>query len=238
MDIRKSVIFDLNQKSSEEIRELLKAYQTAINININIISSVTDRFGTIIYANDKFCEVSKYKREELIGQNHRIINSGYHSSDFFKEVWTTIANGEPWHGEIKNMAKDGTLYWVDTVILPIRTPNGKTIQYLSLRTLITDKKIADEQRQEYSQKLSEMLHMTSHRVRAPLARCLGLMTLIEHESILTKDELNKVVLHLKSSALELDNFTKELTSFIHDLEKKYKEVVAEYNSNETNHERI
>lgn len=211
--------FDINKKTPEELLELLNAYQQAININI--ISSVTDTKGTILYANSKFCEVSKYSLKELVGQNHRIINSGFHPKTFFKKMWQTIGKGNAWHEEIKNKAKDGTFYWVDTVILPIRNKEGKIIQYLSLRTLITEKKEIEEERKEYTEKLREMLHMTSHRVRGPLTSCMGLLDLIENGKILSEEELIYVMQHLKSSALKLDEFTQELTLFMHNLEKKY-----------------
>lgn len=206
--------YRFDRLSEYNLNRLLKAYQRAIDINM--ICSITDRKGIIIYVNRKFCEISGYEEAELIGQNHRIINSGHHPPAFFREMWETISKGNTWQGEVRNKAKNGECYWVDTVVLPIFDHAGTIIQYFSLRYLVTEKKAAEKKNEEYRQSLEQMLTMTSHRVRKPIANCLGIFNLLENpgETPISQEKVMQLIEHMKTSAIELNNFTLELTDYI------------------------
>lgn len=113
-------------------------------MQMHAIYSVADRRGNIVDVNDAFCRISGYDREALIGNNHRIINSGVHPRAFWADMWHTISRGQPWHGEVCNRARDGSLYWVDSIIAPFRGADGRIEKYISLRTDITERRRVEE----------------------------------------------------------------------------------------------
>jgi PAS domain S-box-containing protein len=130
-------------------------------IDEHAIVSIADRRGIITYVNNKFCAISKYAAEELIGQNHNILNSACHSKAFFRELWTTIGSGKVWSGEICNRGKNGELYWVQSTIIPRLDATGQVSEYISIRTDITEQKLEQqrrEQRAERLQRRNELLH--------------------------------------------------------------------------------
>jgi PAS domain S-box-containing protein len=144
------------------------------------IVATTDVSGRITYVNDKFVEISGYSREELLGQDHRIINSAYHAKEFIRDLWRTIANGHVWHGELRNRAKDGHYYWVDTTIVPFLDKRGKPYQYIAIRADITARKAAEEKlaHQAALARVGQMAAVVAHEVRNPLAGVKGAIQIL------------------------------------------------------------
>lgn len=155
-----SIRNDITKRKSQEdeiiaLNQSLAEFQQAIN-NSSIVSKA-DRNGDITYVNKNFERISGYTEAELLGKNHRIINSGHHSKQFWISMWKTIAAGQMWRGDVKNRAKDGSHYWVDTFVMPLLDGNGKPKEYLSIRNDITAKKKAKEELDRMNQNLSETL---------------------------------------------------------------------------------
>jgi PAS domain S-box-containing protein len=188
------VVLDITDRKFAE-EKLLEAVKRVENIQFALdesaIVAITDQRGLITYVNDKFCEISKYSRAELLGQDHRIINSAYHDKDFIRNVWVTIANGKVWRGEFRNKAKDGSYYWVDTTIVPLLNNEGKPREYIAIRHDITDRK---NQEELVARRATEL--ETVAQVSAASTNVLNLDELLQQVSDLTKERFGLYHAHV------------------------------------------
>lgn len=198
----------------KKIENDLKSFINALHRSALV--SITDTRGRIVEVNDEFCRVSGYSREELMGQHHRIVNSGLHGKDFWRNLWQTIKAGKSWRREIRNQAKDGSYYWVDTVINPIRDMEGKIVRYFSIRYLITEKKEqeaelkrAREAALNSSRAKSDFLSSMSHELRTPMNAIMGFAQLLEmnpENTLSSTDRQNAgEIIHASRHLLDLIN---------------------------------
>ena len=212
--------------SLKEIADLKAA------LDEHAIVAITDPQGKITYVNDKFCAISRYSRDELLGQDHRLINSGYHSKEFIRDLWKTIARGRVWKGEIKNKAKDGSFYWVDTTIVPFLDEHGKPRQYVAIRADITARKAAAaeivqlnaelEQRvalrtaelKRANEELEAFSYSISHDLRAPLRAMGGYARILEKDLAgKLSPEAKQAVDRIRDNAMKMGQLIDGLLDF-------------------------
>ena len=212
----------IEENLSKSLREI-SDYKYALDESS--IVAITDQKGIIKYVNNNFCRISKYSAEELLGQDHRIINSGHHSKDFIRNLWVTIANGKIWRGELKNKAKDGTIYWVDTTIVPFLNEEGKPYQYVAIRADITGRKLAEEENRKLNedlelrvkQRTEEMeafSYSISHDLRSPLRAVNGYAKMLEEDyNKLFDDEGRRLLKVVQENAKKMGLLIDDLLAF-------------------------
>lgn len=200
--------------------QLHKLEQLKNVLDESSLVALTDKYGTITYVNEMFCKVSKYSQEDLIGKNHRILKSGHHPPEFYQGLWNVISQGKVWRGDIKNKAKDGTYYWVKTVIMPLFDNKGSISEYISVRTDITDHKKIQEQLQTSQKIIKHQLYemkeidfqkdtfvsMIAHELRTPLSPIMMHCEILKNPDIIGKlnpDQLEAInAIYRNSNRLE------------------------------------
>ena len=199
----------LQDKNIELQDAILKMNEFNHALNSSSIVVVIDIKGGVIYVNDKFCEISKYSKEELLEQNQRIVNSGYHPKEFWVEMWRTILKGKTWTNEIKNRAKDGSIYWVNTTIVPFLDQHDLPYKFMAISSDITEKKLFDQQilntiisRQEKDREVfAEDLHEGIAQSLAALMLQIGVIELKvkDHEDAQLQESIDFIKSYIQES---------------------------------------
>ncbi len=218
----------LEKKQKELFREL--DFQK-FALDEHAIVSISDVQGNITYANKKFCEISKYSLDELIGQNHRILKSDEHSPEFFADMWKTISRGRVWQGEIKNSKKNGGEYWVMSTIVPSLNDKGKPFQYVSIRTDISERKKSEIMAMTASRTKSEIMANMSHELRTPLNAIIGFSASIKEQTFgpINNDKYREYLDDIHYSGqhlLELINDILDVSAIETGALKLYKEEIS------------
>lgn len=216
---RKKLLKGLIESQEKIVQTELDLKNVRWVFNESAIISITDYKGNIIFVNKKFEEISKYSAKELIGQNHRILQSGHHDAEFFKKMWAIISEGYIWEGEIKNRAKDGSFYWVSSVITSIRGKTKAETKYISIRFDITKQKLAEEKLAIALEKLKgddklkeEFASMVSHELKSPLTPVTGYCDMLLEPNLLGSLNSEQI-----ESVNIIKNNTKRLEKLIGDV---------------------
>ncbi|MEM9082298.1 MAG: ATP-binding protein [Planctomycetota bacterium] len=174
------------EQDLSSVVEELRLHKHAIDEHA--IVAITDPRGVITYINDKFCKISGYEPEELIGKTHRVVNSGTHPKSFFVDMWRAISSGKTWHGEICNRAKDGSLYWVDSTIVPFYDIDGNLTQYVSIRADVTERRAAEkllkktnDQLTRINDELEQFVYTASHDLKSPIVTMQGYLSYLQRD---------------------------------------------------------
>ena len=218
MEIEKLKHVNEEQRQYELETELKKISDLKKALDESSIVDITDKEGTIIDVNKKFEKISKYTRNQLLGQNHRILKSGFHTPEFYEDMWGTITQGKVWQRDVKNRARDGTYYWVKTTIVPFLGKDGKPEQYIAIRTDITNQKLLERRLESLLENLKtidmekeEFAAMVSHELKTPLIPISGYAELFLDGSLgnITKIQREKIHVMYENSIL--------LTTLIQDI---------------------
>lgn len=204
----------ITKKEKNKAFFMLKAFKDAIESNI--ICSITNAKGVILYVNSLFCDISQYSSDELVGKTHKIINSGYHPKEFYTDMWQTLLAGRMWEGEIRNRAKDGSIFWVKGVIVPILGYDNKIDGFLSMRIPITEQKMQEERQNHHIRTLEDLLFMVSHELRRPLTSLMGILNILR-ESMPESEEYMQLLEYMIEATDELDTYSKKMNAFLQTL---------------------
>jgi PAS domain S-box-containing protein len=219
-----------SDEKAREANDELSFYKYALDEAA--IVAVTDAAGTISYVNDKFCEISGYSKEELVGQNHRLVNSHHHPRAFFTAMFSEIARGKVWRGDIQNRAKDGHYYWVDTTIIPTQDSNGRVTRYVAIRADISERKNAEDKISRWNAELEQRIterttelaesnsdleaftYSVSHDLRAPLRAIDGFSRILHNEHAATlSNEAKRYLGLVRTNVQQMGQLLEDLLSF-------------------------